>query len=326
MRVAVAKMTSDGNAVTVQRSGSDTINGATSQSITGQYEVWNFLLDQDDGQWLATGGAATGLSGGDGIDYSAGTISVDLSATPFLEISGGKLQAMAKDEDGMTSDSDTHLATQQSIKKYVDDEVAGAGGGFQSVQTFTSSGTWTKPTGITKVMVELTGGGAGGGGGHPSTNYDGSGGGAGGYSRKFIDVSAISSETVTIGSGGSGGGTATNGSNGGTTSFGSHCSATGGTGGDNCNYNYGGGAAGTGSSGDLNAPGGQGRSKDRASTHDNCAGSGGASHFAGGGRARGDDNKAAGGTGTYGSGGAGGSDGYAGGAGGAGVVFVWEYA
>jgi hypothetical protein len=34
-----------------------------------------------------------------------------------------------KDEDNMASNSAVHLATQQSIKKYVDDEVAGAGGG-----------------------------------------------------------------------------------------------------------------------------------------------------------------------------------------------------
>jgi len=34
-----------------------------------------------------------------------------------------------KDEDDLASDSATMLATQQSIKKYVDDEVAGAGGG-----------------------------------------------------------------------------------------------------------------------------------------------------------------------------------------------------
>ena len=31
--------------------------------------------------------------------------------------------------------------------------------GFTSVQTFTSSGTWTKPSGITKVIVFVTGAG-----------------------------------------------------------------------------------------------------------------------------------------------------------------------
>ncbi len=38
----------------------------------------------------------------------------------FLEISGAKLKAAVLDEDTMSSDSATHLATQQSIKAYVD--------------------------------------------------------------------------------------------------------------------------------------------------------------------------------------------------------------
>ena len=36
--------------------------------------------------------------------------------------------------------------------------------GFSSVQVFTSSGTWNKPSGINKVIVIVTGGGGGGGG------------------------------------------------------------------------------------------------------------------------------------------------------------------
>lgn len=39
---------------------------------------------------------------------------------PFLAFSGGKLYAMALDEDDMASNSSSHLATQQSIKAYVD--------------------------------------------------------------------------------------------------------------------------------------------------------------------------------------------------------------
>ena len=38
------------------------------------------------------------------------------------------------------------------------------GGGYESVQVFTSNGTWNRPTGITKVRVIVTGGGDGGGG------------------------------------------------------------------------------------------------------------------------------------------------------------------
>jgi hypothetical protein len=50
------------------------------------------------------------------------------------------------DEDDMASDSDTALATQQSIKKYVDDN-AGGGGGFTTGFTATCSADTTLSTG-----------------------------------------------------------------------------------------------------------------------------------------------------------------------------------
>ena len=74
--------------------------------------------------------------------------------------------------------------------------------GLTSVQVFTSSGTWTKPSGITKVMVEVQG--AGGAGTKSATNGNRNSGGGGGYARKLIDVSSISSATVTVGAGGVG--------------------------------------------------------------------------------------------------------------------------
>ena len=76
---------------------------------------------------------------------------------------------------------------------------SGFDSGLASVQTFTSSGTWTKPSGITKVIVEVQG--AGGSGAKRNGGYVGAGA-AGGYSKKLIDVSSISSATVTIGTGG----------------------------------------------------------------------------------------------------------------------------
>jgi hypothetical protein len=84
--------------------------------------------------------------------------------------------------------------------------------GLSSVQTFTSSGTWTRPSGITKVVVEVQGGGGGGGGGD---NYGSQGGGGGGYAKKLIDVSSISSSTITVGAFGAAGINISNGSAGG---------------------------------------------------------------------------------------------------------------
>ena len=74
---------------------------------------------------------------------------------------------------------------------------SGFDSGLASVQTFTSSGTWTRPSGITKVIVEVQGGGSSG---RADGHYLRGAGGA--YSKKFIDVSSISSATITVGAGG----------------------------------------------------------------------------------------------------------------------------
>ena len=52
-KVSVVKWTGDGNSVTVARSGSDTINGATSASIGSQYTQTTFVADFETNQWLA---------------------------------------------------------------------------------------------------------------------------------------------------------------------------------------------------------------------------------------------------------------------------------
>ncbi len=82
-----------------------------------------------------------------------------------------------------------------------DDIASGAvDSGLASVQTFTSSGTWTKPSGITKVKVYVTGGGGSASGSQANTWS----GGGGGTVIKLIDVSSISTATVTVGAGGAG--------------------------------------------------------------------------------------------------------------------------
>lgn len=68
-------------------------------------------------------------------------------------------------------------------------------GGFKGVQVFTSSGTWTRPTGVNNVLVFVTGGG----GGSNDANYTG---GSGGTAIKRLGVTGIASATITVGSGG----------------------------------------------------------------------------------------------------------------------------
>jgi hypothetical protein len=146
-------------------------------------------------------------------------------------------------------------------------------GRLLNVQVFTSTGTWTKPTGATKAVVKLIGGGGGGAGYCES-------GAAGGYCEGALDVTSISSVSVTVGAGGSGVTYYTGGGNGGTTSFGSYFTATGG-GGANTYSQHSGGYGGIGSGGAINTRGGAGCG------HVNSVGSwsggkGGSGYFGGG--------------------------------------------
>lgn len=109
------------------------------------------------------------------------------------------------------------------------------GGGGANIQIFSSSGTWTKPSGAKFVMVELWG--AGGGGGRTFFGYTngGEGGGGGAYTTKMFAAPEVgATETVTVGAGGAGyrcGPGSGTGGDGGTTNFGTLLYAGGGTGG-----------------------------------------------------------------------------------------------
>ena len=129
---------------------------------------------------------------------------------------------------------------------------SGFDSGLASVQTFTSSGTWTKPSGITKVMVEVQGGG-GSGNESDNTARDYCAGGAGGYAKKLIDVSSISTATITVGSGGAGINNVVNGNAGGDSVWSDGTNTV--TGGGGGASSASGSSGGTASGGDLNING-----------------------------------------------------------------------
>lgn len=138
-----------------------------------------------------------------------GTGAVTLAAADGTNFVGGEIEA-----------GGTYVFVYGSSEWRIDDSVGGGGVSYLETQVFTSSGTWSKPSGCAYVEVIVVGGG-GGGGAYVTT-------------------------------------TATNGASGGTSSFGSHCSATGGEGGyGNVNLTQT-VIGGIGSGGDVNVRGGSG--------------------------------------------------------------------
>jgi hypothetical protein len=188
--------------------------------------------------------------------------------------------------------------------------------GLVSVQVFSSNGTWTRPSGITRIRVQLVGGG-GGGTGH------GEAGGSGGYSERYLDVTSISSVGVTIGGGGGGVNYHNVGGGGATTSFGPYLSASGGEGARNVGGHCG-GRPGIGSGGDVNLYGGGGAG--------HClhgGGLGGFSYFGGSGigvHAESPDTAAFESWSSPGAGGSGGAQArHRGASGKGGIIIVYEY-
>jgi hypothetical protein len=142
-----------------------------------------------------------------------------------------------------------------------------------SIQSFTANGTYTAPSGTTRVMVQVVGGGGG------SAGYGESGGG-GGFAEGVFQLTAGTSVPVTIGSGGTAVTYYAVAGQGGTTSFGSYISATGGQG-ANQYIQHGGGTGGLGAGGQTNLYGGTGTGHMNGGSHaqDGC---GGYSYYGGG--------------------------------------------
>jgi hypothetical protein len=178
-----------------------------------------------------------------------------------------------------------------------------------AVDTYTSTGTWLCPYGVTSVQVESWGAGGGGAG---EDGTDAGGGGAGGAYSKTNAITVIpgNSYTVTVGSGGAGGLDGSPGSNGGDSGFDDNSEnlAKGGQGGQLEQTTSSGGAAASGV-GDTKYSGGDGG----ADGGDNGGGGGGGAGDAGNGSngATGNGGSAAGGAAGAGSGGGAGGAGSA---------------
>lgn len=151
--------------------------------------------------------------------------------------------------------------------------------GVQSIQVWTGNGTWSRPSGVRYIKVQVQGAG-GGGSGH------GEGGAAGGYAELFLNVTGIPSVGITIGGGGGGTYYSGAGGNSGGTSFGPYASASGGHGANRQNQ-HSGGVSGSGSGGNINIHTGGGYShhaRDASAVAEGFFGGGAASSYPNGGQ------------------------------------------
>ena len=317
-------LSSSTNNVTI--SGTQTITGQ--KTFSAPTTLGNYVFN---GATMSRLGEATNL-----FSFGAGTQSASIGGASIYDLTSAGIRfggANARvttilNDPALAANSATALATQQSIKQYVD----GKAGKLVSVQVLDigSGTTYAKPAGITSIMVEAVGGGGGGGGstGAASSASGAGGGGSGGYFKLWIPVAAAS-YTYAVGAGGSSGVAGNNvGGTGGTTTF-STATANGGAGGSGCPSVPSAGAAfvtgglgGAATGGTINV-GGDCGSYGGAVSGNPLPGIGGSSVFGAGARAF---NVSAGGFGAGGGGAFSTSTSTAGGNGTNGVILVWGYA
>lgn len=260
---------------------------------TGSNELATVKFAEDQ----ANAGAATASTVQAGISEEATQAEIDAdtaagATTKRLFVNPSTLVTSKYGTRLPTADEKAALdgtGTPSTSNKFVTEDTLTTGLALKSavadIQSFTSSGTWTKPSNAERVLVQAWGGG--GGGGRAATSADrGAGGGGGAYIERWLTASDLgSTETVTIGAAGAGATSdGTSGANGGDTTFGAHITAYGGSGGQGAGASpvtggHGGGHYGIGS---PSAPhSGQGVSNS-AGTIGEYSGGGGANAGAGG--------------------------------------------
>ena len=239
----------------------------------------------------------------------------------------GSLQFLPSSMIATVNGVDTGIVPSNSVLGNTDNSgtVGWVPAGFTNMQVFNSSGTFSIPSGVTKVMVEAWGGGAGGG---FSSSCNG-GGGGGGYGLITQSVTPGQTINVTVGSGGAAGTSSSNsGGAGGSTTFGSLTSNGGGSGVPYTSYSSSAELGGTSNAGSLSGiaiSGGDGGFDVGCASGAYTAGSGGNGGNGGSG-GRGASYLVSQGVGdgkTPGGGGGGGTLSGAAGAGASGRVIVW---
>ena len=191
---------------------------------------------------IAAGQVVKNLNGlTDAVLLSAGS---NVTITP----SGNTLQISASGGGGGGTVTN-QIAAGNNVGLFTNSSIVQISSFVPHIQSYRSvtNATFTVPTNVTRIEVEMWGAGGGGGGGD-ANGYGGGGGGSGAYAiNVFTNLTPGTSYLVTAGAGGAGGGPDASGGSGATSSFGALMTATGGSGGQGATSSTSGsgGAAGT---------------------------------------------------------------------------------
>jgi len=165
----------------------------------------NIVYNYDGSAWGAIGGKDT-----TDMQTDIALLGFKVAANGSLAAYGLSKQTIDAFEDTSGVDSGNSSNQIHNASKYF----TGALVGSETLQTWTSSTSWTVPTGVSTAEVFVVGGGGSGG-----TSYGGGGGGGGIVHHTSYSLTPGNSVTVTVGSGGAGVTNGTAGNNGGDSVF-----------------------------------------------------------------------------------------------------------
>ncbi len=229
---------------TARLTGDGKLNSVDILGLLSQSQVANLVSD--------LGGKASAATVAAVQDFVNNLVNAILQAIRGVPVVGGTLANIVSEVGGLNTTANQAQSTADAVQAGI---VNGWSGGPTSgadadtyntlsavrdailsgytVETFTSSGTWSNPSGLTELVVICVGGGgngtsgANGQAGSGSTAAGGTGGTSGGYIAASVDPSTLpSTVTVTVGAAGN------------TSSFGSYVVSSAGGGGIASSFGY----------------------------------------------------------------------------------------